>query len=117
MNTVSRDQRPFSNIQGKPETSYDLITVGDSTIDTFIKIHDATVECDINHEECKLCVKYGDKIPVEGIARAVAGNAANVAAAASKLGLKVATYTNVGGDSEGELIKNTLEAADVWGDY
>lgn len=99
------------------DPDFDLITIGDSTIDTFIKIHDATVECDINHEECKLCVMYGDKIPVEGIARAVAGNAANVASAASKLGLKVATYTNVGGDSEGELIKKTLEAAGVSGEY
>lgn len=99
------------------DPDFDLITIGDSTIDTFIKIHDATVECDINHEECKLCVIYGDKIPVEGIARAVAGNAANVASAASKLGLKVATYTNVGGDSEGELIKKTLKAAGVSDEY
>lgn len=92
---------------------FDLITVGDSTIDTFIKIHDASVECDINHEECKLCVRYGDKIPVEAIARAVAGNAANVASATAKLGLSVATYTHVGGDSEGQLIKKTLESAGV----
>lgn len=96
---------------------YDLITVGDSTIDTFIKIHDASVECDINHEECKLCLAYGDKIPVEGISRAVAGNAANVAAAVAKLGLKTATYTNLGNDSEGMLIKKTLESAGVSGEY
>lgn len=96
---------------------FDLITIGDSTIDTFIKIHDASVECDINHEECKLCIRYGDKIPVEAIARAVAGNAANVASAASKLGLSVATYTHVGGDSEGELIKKTLTECGVSDDY
>lgn len=99
------------------DVSFDLITIGDSTIDTFIKIHDATVECDINHEECKLCVRYGDKIPVEGIARAVAGNAANVASAAAKLGVKTAIYTNLGGDSDGALIKKTLEDAGVAADY
>ncbi|MEK7581168.1 MAG: carbohydrate kinase family protein [Patescibacteria group bacterium] len=98
-------------------TAYDLITIGDSTIDTFIKIHDATVECDINHEACRLCVSYGDKIPVEGIFRAVAGNAANVATAAAKLGIGTAIYTNVGGDTEGKLIKTTLEKAGVGSDY
>ncbi len=96
---------------------FDLITIGDSTIDTFIKIHDATIECDINHEECRLCVNYGDKIPVESIRRAVAGNAANVAVGASKLGNKVAIYTNLGKDSEGELIKSTLENAGVSSEY
>src|SRR3990167_10211854 len=101
MNTVSRDQRPFSNIQGKPETSYDLITVGDSTIDTFIKIHDASVECDINHEECKICLRYGSKIPVDAIAQTVAGNAANVTLGCSSLGLKCAIYTNLGGAEHG----------------
>ncbi|KKR78120.1 MAG: hypothetical protein UU23_C0003G0018 [Candidatus Curtissbacteria bacterium GW2011_GWA1_40_9] len=96
---------------------FDLITIGDSTIDTFIKIHDAAVECDINHEECKLCVRYGDKIPVEAISRAVAGNAANVSTASAKLGFNVAVYTNLGNDSEGELIKKTLEAAGVSNEY
>ena len=68
---MTSDQTIMNN-----DTTFDLITIGDSTIDTFIKIHEASVECDLNHEECKLCVRYGDKIPVEGIARAVAGNAA-----------------------------------------
>lgn len=99
------------------EDSFDLITIGDSTIDTFVKIHDASVECDINHEECKICLRYGDKIPVDSLARGVAGNAANVASASAKLGLKTAIYTNLGADSEGELIKRTLEQTGVFGDY
>ncbi|MDO8261146.1 MAG: PfkB family carbohydrate kinase, partial [Candidatus Magasanikbacteria bacterium] len=99
------------------EESFDLITIGDSTIDTFVKIHDASVECDINHEECKICLRYGDKIPVDSLARGVAGNAANVASASAKLGLKTAIYTNLGADSEGELIKKTLEETGVFGDY
>lgn len=99
------------------EESFDLITIGDSTIDTFIKIHDANVECDINHEECKICLHYGDKIPVDSLARGVAGNAANVATASAKLGLKTAIYTNLGADAEGELIKKTLEETGVYKDY
>ena len=32
----------------------DIITIGDSTVDTFIKIHEASIECDINKKDCKI---------------------------------------------------------------
>lgn len=95
----------------------DLITIGDSTIDTFIKIHDATVECDINREACRICVPYGSKIPVDSIAYSVAGNAANVAVGAAKLGLATAIYTNLGDDDQGKTIKSALLSAGVSADY
>src|SRR3990167_9765384 len=95
----------------------DIVTIGDSTIDTFIKILDASVECDINHQECKICIRYGDKIPVDSIAQSVAGNAANVAVGVSTIGLKCAIYTNLGDDSQGALIKNTLTLKGVIADY
>lgn len=88
--------------------TFDLITIGDSTIDTFIKIHDATIECDINKKDCKICIKYGEKIPVDSISHSVAGNAANVAAGGQKLGLNSAIYTNLGEDENGHLIKKKL---------
>jgi len=96
---------------------FDLVSIGDSTIDTFIKIHDATVECDINHVDCKICLGYGDKIPVDSIAHGVAGNAANVAVGASKLGLISAIYTNLGDDEYGKSIKLALKNENVAGDY
>lgn len=95
----------------------DLITIGDSTIDTFIKIHDATVECDINREACRICVPYGSKIPVDSIAYSVAGNAANVAVGAAKLGLTTAIYTNLGDDDQGKTIRSALLSAGVSSDY
>src|SRR3989339_1778545 len=96
---------------------FDLVSIGDSTIDTFIKIHDATVECDINQEDCKICLGYGDKIPVDSIAHGVAGNAANVAVGASKLGLISAIYTNLGDDEYGKSIKLALKCENVADDY
>lgn len=100
------------------DKQFDLITIGDSTIDTFIKIHDATVECDINREECKICVPYGAKIPVDSvIGHSVAGNAANVAVACAKLGLKTAIYTNLGDDDHGQKIAEVLSRTDVAPDY
>src|SRR3989344_8465375 len=96
---------------------FDLVSIGDSTIDTFIKIHDATVECDINHVDCKICLGYGDKIPVDSIAHGVAGNAANVAVGASKLGLTAAIYTNLGDDDHGKTIRDALINQNVSDDY
>src|SRR3989344_5344664 len=95
----------------------DIITLGDSTIDTFIQIHDATVECDLNNKDCKICIKYGSKIPVESISHGVAGNAANVAIACATLGVNTAIYTNLGSDKQGELIRNALAARGVLADY
>lgn len=96
---------------------FDLITVGDSTIDTFIQIHDASVEFDLNHHEQKLCLKYGSKIPVDGLTHLVAGNAANNAVGARRLGLKTAIYTNVGTESAGTEICRTLSDEKVDGRY
>lgn len=96
---------------------YDLIAVGDSTIDTFIKIHDASVECDINHQACRICVKYGEKIPVDSIAYGVAGNAANVVVGCSMLGLKTAIYTHAGYDWQGQMIIKNFSEKGVSEDF
>ncbi len=87
---------------------YDIISVGDAMIDTFIKINDAHVQCNINKEDCQLCVNYGDKIPVESLTHLVAGNAANNAVGSARLGLKTAIYVNVGSDESGFKIKKKL---------
>lgn len=99
------------------DKKFDLITIGDSTMDTFIKIHEATVECDINHQECKICVKYGSKIPVDSISFGAAGNAANVAVGSAKLGLSCATYTNLGDDDHGRFIVKSFEENGISTDY
>lgn len=96
---------------------FDLISVGDVTIDTFIKIHDATVKCEINNVNCQICLNYADKIPVDEIHHLVAGNAANNAVGSSRLGLKVAIYANVGSDDSGYKIKKTLAAEKINTDY
>lgn len=87
---------------------YDMITVGDATIDCFVKINDAHVQCTLNKESCELCVKFGDKIAVEEIQNMVAGNAANNAVGSSRLGLKTAIFLNVGADDSGFKIKKKL---------
>ncbi len=88
---------------------HDNITVGDATIDTFIKIHDAHVQCRINKQDCQLCVNYADKIAVDDMKHLVAGNAANNAVGSARLGLNAAIYVNVGDDEPGQRVKKKLE--------
>lgn len=95
----------------------DLITIGDATIDTFIKIHEATVKCDINDQNCQICLNYADKIPVDEISHQVAGNAANNAIGSSRLKMSTAIYVNVGSDDSGYRIKKTLVNEKVFPDY
>lgn len=50
---------------------FDLISVGDATIDNFVQIHDAEVKCNLNKTECLLCVEYGDKIAVDKLVESI----------------------------------------------
>lgn len=93
---------------------FDLISIGDSVIDTFLKLHDAEVRCSLNKKECKICMAYGDKIPLDGSPISlVAGNAANNAVGGSRLGLKTAIYVNVGDDDGGERTIKKLKVEKI----
>src|SRR3989344_3307689 len=86
---------------------FDLISIGDSVIDTFLKLHDAEVKCSINRKDCKICMNYGDKIPLDGPpVSMVAGNAANNAVGGSRLGLKTAIYVNEGMENNYHTVLN-----------
>src|SRR3989344_4544570 len=83
---------------------FDLISIGDVTIDNFVQIHDAEIRCNLNKTECMLCVEYGDKISVDKLVHLVAGNAANNAVGGARLKLRSAIYANVGSDPSGKQI-------------
>ena len=86
----------------------DFISIGDSTIDNYLQIHDAQVKCNLDKTQCMICVKFGEKIPVDKLFHHVAGNAANSSIGASRLKLKSAIYTNIGSDASGVQIKEKL---------
>jgi sugar/nucleoside kinase (ribokinase family) len=93
---------------------YNLICIGDVVMDAFIKLHEASVHCDLNHERCQLCMSFADKIPYESLTMAPAvGNASNVAVGAARLGLKTAILTAVGRDQYGKDILNVYEKEGV----
>ena len=94
--------------------SYDILTIGDTAIDAFIRLKEAELNCDINRETCKICLKFASKIPYDSITEIPAGgNSANVAIGSAKLGLATAYLTNIGYDDNGQKILAKLKSANV----
>lgn len=87
---------------------YDLLSIGDSTVDIFTFPETADVHCQLHGgKTCELCLSAAGKVPSRGFEIAFGGNAANFAVGASRLGLKCALSTHVGNDLFGrELLEN-----------
>ena len=90
---------------------FDLISIGDPAVDHFFKIHDAHVEVEKDGKE--LCLRFGDKLPVEEYCQSLGGNTANNAVGASRLGLKTAVYLNIGSDLIGKFTLAKLKEEGV----
>lgn len=76
----------------------DLITVGDVKLDTFVVIDSASVHCELKNTECKICVNYGEKIPVAAFVTQIAGSAPNVAVALAKMHFTTSVLSRMGDD-------------------
>lgn len=87
----------------------DLLAIGDVAVDAFIRIKDASVNCDVDRHNCKLCISFGEKIPYEfsELVPAV-GNSANAAVSGVRLGLSTALVSNVGDDENGKICVSVL---------
>ena len=85
------------------DNKIDFLAIGDIATEPFIRITDAEASCDLQGEHCKICFRFGDKIPYESaeICRAV-GNSPNVAVGASKLGVSTSLISYVGDDLVGK---------------
>ena len=92
----------------------DFLAVGDLVIDHFIKLKDASVHCDINHESCTISMRWGDKIPYEkvDVVHAV-GNGPNASVSAARLGLVAGLMSHLGPDKDGDSCIESLEKDNV----
>lgn len=88
----------------------DVIAIGDTTQDIFLKMHDASLQCGLDGGNCKICFDYADKIAVDQKTDIPAvGNAANHAIGVARLGLQSALYTVVGDDDQGHKALSVLQ--------
>lgn len=90
-----------------------ILVIGDAMIDHFLFLSDATVNCELQPNACLLCMRFGDKIPVDRYAATVAGNAANVAVGLQRLGVPSALFTVVGSDVGGREVLHRLSREGV----
>ncbi len=91
----------------------DLVTIGDPTVDTFLKIHDAHLALRVQPDQTQLCIDYADKIPVDEFHHMAGGNCVNAAVAAARLDLHVAVYGVTGADPEGRSIVSDLQGESI----
>lgn len=77
---------------------YNCVTIGDIKLDTFVVLHDASLQCSLKLPECYLCLEYGKKIPVQAIDSQVAGSAINVAVGLARMKEKTAVVSVMGKD-------------------
>lgn len=97
------------------KTKFDIISIGDPTIDTFLFVDDVSIKK--VKGQMKAEINWGDKLPVQKFYRTVAGNAANNAVGSSRLGMKTAFYTVLAHDAGGREIIHKMKKEGVATDY
>src|SRR4051812_26068918 len=94
--------------------SLDFLAIGDTVVDEFIKLKDASVHCDLNSDECTISMRWGDKIPFESATLlAGVGNSANAAVSAARMGLSSGLMATIGDDRDAELVMDVLTSENL----
>src|SRR3989338_489268 len=99
------------------QSTYDIISIGDTSLDVFLKVNDGSLMCSLDKNTCWFCLNYTEKIPVTDIHFAPGGNACNNAVGSSRLGLKTGLYTILGDDDSGRRIIENIKKEKVSDEY
>jgi len=89
--------------------NFDLLSIGDASIDTFMTPLESETLCSIDKKQCLIAFNYGDKIPVKNLEFSIGGNAANNAVGTKRLGIATAIVITLGQDNVGEMIVARLK--------
>lgn len=92
---------------------FDLLSIGDASIDTFMTPLESETMCRLDTKECLIAFSYGDKIPVKNLEFSIGGNAANNSVGTKRLGINTAIVLTLGQDYVGEMIVNRLKGEGV----
>src|SRR3989344_7350954 len=101
-------------MENQESGQFDFVGIGDIVTDAFIRLKNAELHCDINHEHCEICMSFGAKIPYESVTAVPAvGNSPNATVAGARLGLRTALITDLGNDYHGEEALTALKKESV----
>ena len=97
---------------------YDLTTIGDIKLDVFIELgNDAKVSCSLDKDDCRMSIKYGEKIPVDSAITMMAGSAPNISIGTRRLGGTASIISVVGEDTTATLAMEGLKKEGIPTDY
>ena len=94
---------------------FDIVTIGSSTIDTFIECDDANIVA-VNTKNFKnefMAYPYGAKVEIDGFKTAVGGGGVNAAVNLANLGFKTSAIFKIGRDFIGRTIKEKISSGNV----
>jgi len=92
---------------------YEVITVGEATVDAFMRIKSWKGKGESDDDNHAFCIKLGEKIDVDKYVFSMGGNATNVAVGLSRLGIKTGLCTEIGDDEFSIIIRNSLAKEQV----
>jgi len=111
----------FTKKKSTTKEQLDFLAIGDVVIDDFIDLTDVRIDSDPDEGDGggkEICFRFGDKIEYENsIVLPAVGNSSNAAVSAHRLGLKTASYSNIGDDKHGQDILDTIVAEGMTTDY
>lgn len=95
--------------------NFDLLSIGDASMDVFMNPTESETLCRIDTKECLIAFSYGEKIPVRNLEFSIGGNAANNAIGTRRLGVSTGIVLTLGTDNVGDMIVKRLkdEAVDA----
>lgn len=94
-----------------------LLSIGDTTMDTFLDPIESEAMCDLREHEQFICFGYGDKIPVKTQQFSLGGNAANNAVGTKRLGVNSAIATVLGDDLVADQTLSMFKKENVGVDF
>lgn len=94
-------------------TDFDLLSIGDASIDTFMSPLESETLCRVDSKECLIAFTYGSKIPVKNLEFSIGGNAANNSVGVKRLGINSAIVLTLGQDSVGDMVVDRLQQEGV----
>ena len=89
--------------------NFDLLSIGDCTIDVFMTPMESETICRIDTKECLIAFSYGDKIPVKNLEFSIGGNAGNNAVGTRRLGVSTGIVLTLGADNVGDMVVKKLQ--------
>lgn len=88
---------------------FDIVSIGDAVLDTFLSLENASEFARLRKETDELCIKEGAKVLIDDAQFLLGGNASNVSVGVSRLGFHASLFAEFGDDEFSQKLLKGLE--------